>query len=74
MCGRPQPRGAEAADKGWEVMGQTELWNLDTPGASHPLADHPTIFHPNLGTERGLWCWAEMSTRPLETGWEQALG
>lgn len=47
------PEEPRPPDKGWELVGQTELWNLDTPGASHPLADHPTIFHSNLGTERG---------------------
>lgn len=43
----------------------SELWNLNTPGASYPLADNPTIFHPNLGTEMGLWCQADMGTRSL---------
>lgn len=63
------PEEPRPPDKGWELVGQTELWNLDTPGASHPLADHPTIFHSN--TERGLWCWAEVG---IETLRNWALG
>lgn len=35
------------------------------------MADNPTVFHPNLGTERGLWCRADMGMRSILRNWQR---